>query len=239
MRITLVSVLTLSLIGSSALAAVGSELPQRAEFGRATASQDTRQLADWAIASRDHGEQPFLIVDKRHARLYVFDASGHLRGDAPVLLGLARGDDTVPGIGDRKLADIKPFERTTPAGRFVGEPGRNTRGEDIVWLDYDAAVSMHRVLTTNVKERRLQRLATPTVADNRISYGCINVPAEFFDRMVHPIFQASDAVIYVLPETRPLKATFSAMETPAAKRTVAQVVSSGRPAAASPEPAKP
>ena len=28
-----------------------------------------------------------------------------LLGAAPVLLGLARGDDSVPGIGSRKLAD--------------------------------------------------------------------------------------------------------------------------------------
>jgi len=85
-----------------------------------------------------------------------------------VLLGLARGDDSVPGIGERKIAEILPFERTTPAGRFVGERGRNASGEDIVWVDYDAAVSMHRVRATNPKERRLERLASPTPADNRI-----------------------------------------------------------------------
>jgi hypothetical protein len=62
-----------------------------------------------------------------------------------VLLGLARGDVSVPGIGERKISDINPHERTTPAGRFISEPGRNLSGEDIVWVDYDAAVSMHRV----------------------------------------------------------------------------------------------
>ena len=36
------------------------------------------------------------------------DADGRLRGAAPALLGLARGDDTIPGIGDRKLSDIPP-----------------------------------------------------------------------------------------------------------------------------------
>ena len=51
---------------------------------------------------------------QRGRALGRFEADGHLKGDAPVLLGLARGDDTVPGIGERKLADIKPSERTTP-----------------------------------------------------------------------------------------------------------------------------
>ena len=79
-----------------------------------------------------------------------------------MLLGLARGDDTVPGIGEKKLSEIPPEERTTPAGRFVAEPGVNAEGDDIVWVDYDAAVSMHRVRTTNPVERRLQRLLSRT-----------------------------------------------------------------------------
>ena len=77
----------------------------------------------------------------------------------PALECYARGDHTVPGIGDRPLKVVKSYEKTTPAGRFVTEPGRNLNGEDIFWVDYDAAVSMHRVRATNPRERRLQRLA--------------------------------------------------------------------------------
>ena len=125
-------------------------------------------------------------------------------------MGAARGDDTVPGIGDRKIGEILPHERTTPAGRFVGEAGRNLQGEAIVWVDYDAAVSMHRVRTSNPRERRLERLATPTAADNRISYGCINVPVAFFDRQIHPLFDGGRTVpIYVLPEVRTFEEVFA------------------------------
>ncbi len=140
--------------------------------------------------------------------LHLFDAAGKPRGSSPILLGLAVGDDSVPGIGERKMSDILPAERTTPAGRFVSEPGRNLQGEDIVWIDYDAAVSMHRVRTSNKADRRLQRLATPTVADNRISYGCVNVPAAFYDALIKPVFGVKPAVIYVLPETRPAGTIF-------------------------------
>ena len=107
-----------------------------------------------------------------------------------MLLGLAHGDDSVPGIGERQMSEIRPEERTTPAGRFVSEPGRNLQGEDIVWIDYDAAVSMHRVRATNPAERRLERLASPGVDDNRISYGCINVPADFYDAHLKPVLGA-------------------------------------------------
>lgn len=166
--------------------------------------QDVSRVTARILATAHHQGLPFAVIDKKAAMLHVFDAAGHLLGSSPVLLGLAPGDESVPGIGLRKLADIRPAERTTPAGRFVSEPGRNLQGEDIVWIDYDAAVSMHRVRASNKAERRLERLATPTAADNRISYGCVNVPAAFYAALVQPVFGVMRAVIYVLPETRPV-----------------------------------
>ena len=142
----------------------------------------------------------FLVIDKRDAELYVFAADGSPIGRTPVLLGSARGDHTVPGIGDRPIAQVRPEERTTPAGRFMGELGRNARNEDVVWVDYDAAVSIHRVLTTNRAERRMERLLSTTPDDNRISYGCINVLPEFYERYIRPEFLGRRAPIYILPE---------------------------------------
>lgn len=165
------------------------------------AVEDPRWLARAIVAAADNRAAPFAVVDKKNARVFVFDAAGRLQGWSPVLLGLARGDDSVPGIGEREMSRIRPDERTTPAGRFRTEPGRNTKGEDIVWIDYDAAVSMHRVRTTDKSERRLERLASPSVADNRVSYGCINVPAEFYDAYIKPALGSRRGVVYVLPET--------------------------------------
>ena len=173
-------------------------------------SSEVRAIVSWVAQANDHAEAPFLVVDKRNARLFVFDARGSLVGSSPILLGVARGDETVAGIGERKIGDILPHERTTPAGRFVGEAGRNLQGEAIVWVDYDAGVSMHRVRTSNPRERRLERLATPTAADNRISYGCINVPVAFFDRQIYPLFGSGRTVpIYVLPEVRTFEEVFA------------------------------
>ena len=173
------------------------------------ASAQTRRVVAWILASGDHGGAPFFVIDKRHARLFVFDPDGRARGDAPVLLGLAPGDDTVPGIGERALADILPHERTTPAGRFVAERGTNLQGEPVIWVDYDAGVSMHRVRPLAASERRLARLHSPSPADNRISYGCINVPVRFYDEVVEPAWDGGRGiVIYVLPETRSLADVF-------------------------------
>ena len=155
-----------------------------------------------------------MVLDKRAARLWVFDAQARLLGSAPVLLGLAVGDDTLPGIAELPLSQIAVAARTTPAGRFVIEPGRNLHGDDILWIDYAAAVSMHRVRSVNAGERRLARLASPRAADRRISYGCINVPVAFFNRVLTPFFAESRAIAYVLPETRLMVAVFPFMVQP-------------------------
>lgn len=189
-----------------------ARLPKYANFESARATREARQVADWVVDSGDNRKLPFAIVDKTDARVFIFDAHGQLRGTAPALLGLALGDDAVPGIGDRPLSSIRPEERTTPAGRFVAALGRNSRGKDILWVDYDGAVSMHPVITTNREERRAQRLATPTPLDNRISYGCINVPALFFDNVVRPAFTGTDGIVYVLPETRSAREVFSSYD---------------------------
>lgn len=190
-----------------------ADLPIRvtrsADFATAQPSSEARQTANAILHTDDHAGFDFVIVDKKHARLYVFAADGTLRGETAVLLGSARGDDSVPNIGTRPLSQVQPEERTTPAGRFVGERGRNTLGEDIVWVDYDAAVSMHRVRATNVNERRLERLDSLSTDDNRISYGCINIPKAFYETVVAPTFSQRSAVVYVLPEVKPLQQVFN------------------------------
>ncbi len=187
-----------------------------ADFALETASVEARHVADWIADSRDNAGADFILIDKKFARLYVFDNAARLVGSSPVLLGAARGDDAVPGIGTRPIEQIRPEERTTHAGRFVGERGRNTQGEDIVWVDYDAAVSIHRVRATKPAERRLERLATPTVDDNRISYGCINVPVAFYEAYIRPAFATRDAVIYVLPEVKSTLQVFGSYDVAAA-----------------------
>ena len=152
---------------------------------------------------------PFVIVDKVEARVYVFFADGRLRGTAPALLGLAVGDKSVPGIGDRPISSIRPEERTTPAGRFVASLDHNINGKEILWVDYDLAVSIHPVWTGKPKDRRMERLMTPTPLDNRISYGCINVPAKFFNDVVRPAFTRTEGIVYVLPETKSLSEIFN------------------------------
>lgn len=200
--------LGLAMLATGAGASQGSSPGMRADFGHERASTNARRLAHWVVTSRDAHGLPFVIVDKVDARVFAFDPLGRLRGAAPALLGLAKGDRATPDIGTRRLADISQAERITPAGRFEASLGRNLTGKDILWVDYPSAISLHRVISTNIRERRLQRLATPSTDDNRVSYGCINVPVAFYEQAVLPLFASSDGVVYVMPETAPLDAVF-------------------------------
>lgn len=185
---------------------------KRANFEQTQASKDARHVAHWVVDSGDNLNKHFVIIDKRDARVFVFDANGMLRGESPALLGLAIGDHSVPGIGTKKMSAIRPEERTTPAGRFVANLDKNLKGNEILWVDYDTAISMHRVVTSNAKERRAQRLASSSPSERRISYGCINIPVKFYDTVVSPAFTGTDGIVYVLPEIRSPREVFGSYD---------------------------
>lgn len=183
-----------------------------ADFAGERPSADARHVADWAVFTSNHGKRAFVVVDKKDARVYVFGPDGKLKESAPALLGAALGDDSFPGIGDKPLSQVLPEEKTTPAGRFVAEPGRNTNNEDIVWVDYDAAVSMHRIRPTVAAERRLERLASRVVEDNRISFGCINLPVTFYEEALSPTVKQHGAIVYVLPDVKTPQQVFGSFD---------------------------
>jgi len=176
--------------------------------GEVSAPTAVNKVAAWVRETADSQGLPFLIIDKVGAQVLAYDGQGRLLGAAPALLGLARGDISPPGIGQRPLSAITPEERITPAGRFLASTGENLGGKGILWIDYDAALSLHPVVTTRAADRRLQRLATASADDNRISYGCVNVPAKFYNEIVQPAFNGTVSVVYILPEFRSLAEVF-------------------------------
>jgi hypothetical protein len=191
----------------SAAAPAAVEVMDDRDFGlaREFASDDAQYALQWIVGQGDNLGLPFVIVDKKGARVFVFAANGRLRGASAALLGLTPGDHSVPGIEQRSVASLRMDERTTPAGRFVSEPGHNLQGEAIVWIDYAAKLAIHRLRPADPKERRAERLVSATPDDNRISVGCVVVPVDFYDAVVAPVLGKSYGVVYVLPETQPVQ----------------------------------
>ena len=190
--------------------AAGGAAPatRSADFLGESASGDARETADWVVRSGDNQGRPFIIVDKKATKVFVFDARANLRGATMALLGLAVGDESAPGVGDRPLSQIPPEDRTTAAGRFVASFGLNLAGHDVLWIDYDAALALHRVLAPGTSQHRLERLAPQSALSRRITFGCINVPVEFYEAVVQAEFQGTGGVVYILPETRPVHEVF-------------------------------
>lgn len=174
-----------------------------------TQSAAVTRVVDWVAASDDNGSLPFIVIDKNNAAAFLFDAKGDPIGNAPVLIGVAVGDEATPGIGSKNLAEIGPAEKTTPAGRFLAKYGLAAGRQKVLWVDYATSVALHPIPTGyNPKERRRQRMLSPTSDDNRITFGCINVPSAFYSKSVQPLFRKKGGYVYILPDTKPLEAVF-------------------------------
>ena len=165
------------------------------------------ELAGWVVASKDSQGYPFAIIDKAAAQILVFGGEGKLRGAAHGLFGSAVGDHTAPGIAGLALREIPGRDRTTPAGRFVGGFGPSIDAGRVLWVDYDAAVSIHPTATGVPAERRVERLESPSPDDNRITHGCINVAPDFYEEVMQPTFERG-GVFYILPDKASLAETF-------------------------------
>lgn len=204
--------------GCTALAAaawspgVSADAPR--EFIATRPSTEAHRLVDWVLRSGDARGQPFAIVDKRAARLYVFHADGRLAGHTPALLGSTFGDHTVPGVGQRaQTGEVRPDERTTPAGRFAAAPGRNDKGEHVIWVDYASAFAIHRLRPGFAFQARSERLASAHAGGMRVSWGCVVVPVPFYQQVVERVLGTRSSVVYVMPETAPLHTVFGAPST--------------------------
>ena len=171
-------------------------------------SPEAARVADWVAASQDNGSRPYAIIDKVNASLLLFDAKGRSLGQVPVLIGVAAGDDATPDIGNKNLAEIGPAEKTTPAGRFLAKYG-SAAGEKVLWVDYATSVALHTIPPrASKKEKRTERMLSETADDNRITFGCINVPRAFYSKSLGPLFRKRGGYVYVLPDTRPLEEIF-------------------------------
>lgn len=178
-------------------------VPSDGGFEKAQPSVDARMLVEWIRHSGDATGRPFMVVDKKAARVFVFEASGRLRAGTPALLGAARGDTSVPGVGDRAQSGaLQPGDMTTPAGRFVSHPGRNLDGEHVIWIDYAAALAVHRLRPGRSEASRASRLQSTKPQARRVSLGCVVVPVPFYLDVIEPIFGSRRGVVYVLPETQ-------------------------------------
>ncbi len=181
---------------------------------------ETGRVARWVAAEGDNQKLPYAIIDKNDASLSLYTAGGKLLDKVPVLIGIAPGDDATAGVGSKKLSQIGPAEKTTPAGRYLAKFGLAFGRERVLWVDYATSVAIHTIpADSSKKERRRERMLSDTPDDNRITFGCINVPRAFYARLLRPQFQKKGGYVYVLPDSKPMEEVFPRLRVDALKDT--------------------
>lgn len=213
---------------ASALTDPTSRSGESSALASVDASDDARYVEHWIHEKADDHGRPFVIVDKKAARIYVFGAGGSLVGMSSTILGQSRGDIPVPGAGQKNPANLLPYERKTPAGRFESQPGRNLHGEPVVWVDYDTGIAIHRVRPGVSQLQRAASLASEDPNNKRLSLGCVVVPESFFLSVVLPTLGHVHGTVYVLPEDEPVQAMFNEPRNEAVASAARRVAVSAR-----------
>lgn len=176
-------------ISPQAQAAADVSTPLAGEVVMTSAAKAT---LDQVMARGDNEGKPFVIADKRSGMLYTVNAGGQVVNTTPALFG-------------KDKADERGTSGTTPAGRFnlsYSTDARLPTGYRGSVQTFDTGPSgelfaIHRVLDLP-GQNRPGRLASATGKDNRITLGCINIPADVYDKHFDG---DTGAVLYILPDS--------------------------------------
>lgn len=162
------------------------------QAGEVVMSSAAKASLDHIIDTADNGGRPFVIADKKAGKLYLMNAEGKVV-------------DTTPALFGKTPSDAAKTAGATGAGKYDLTYNRDTRlpsGYAGSVQSFDTGTNgdqfaIHRVIDVKGQNRQ-SRLDSKTARDNRITLGCINVPAEFYDAHLD---NDLGAVLYVLPET--------------------------------------
>jgi hypothetical protein len=148
-----------------------------------------------AYLSEIKNNVPFIIVDKPTATGYVYDSTGTLLKSFPVLLGSTIGDDintVIPGDPTKK-------NTFTTAGKFtlttnVGIDNSITYDNKILVLKGSNSLAIHKIWPEDLVNRTMS-INTPQISDNRMSWGCINISEENYDKFITPNIKEGSKII--------------------------------------------
>ena len=180
-------------LGSNVIISQPAEAANLApQAGEVVMSSAAKASLDHIIETNNNEGRPFVIADKKAGKLYLMNADGKVVDVTPALFGKTPSDaaKTTGATGAGKYDLTYNRDIRLPSG-YEGsvqsfDTGKN--GEQF---------AIHRVIDVKGQNRQ-SRLDSATARDNRITLGCINVPAEFYNQYLN---DELGAVLYVLPET--------------------------------------
>jgi hypothetical protein len=174
----------------------------------------------------------FMVADKPNGMLHIFKEDGSHALSDPTLYGKDTGDVM------EAVSSLKGGAKVTPAGKFTlkARPSTYAGGQELILVeskDYTGYIAIHAADTSDASENRLGRLDTPTAADNRVSYGCINTKHDTFINEIAPnIANLDGGMVFVVPDAQEQAAQMFAAETRTETRTEGGQGAKGKSAAA-------
>jgi hypothetical protein len=161
----------------------------------------------------------FMVADKPNGMLHIFKEDGSHALSDPTLYGKDTGDVM------EAVSSLEGGAKVTPAGKFTlkARPSTYAGGQELILVeskDYTGYIAIHAADTSTLSENRLGRLDTPTAADNRVSYGCINTKHDTFINEIAPnIANLDGGMVFVVPDAQEQAAQMFAAETRTETRT--------------------
>jgi len=152
--------------------------------------------------------EPWLLTDKPNSRIYVIDEEGKEIADTTVCLGATKGE--MPNTADLE-GNRYTETTTTPAGKHtlgteitISKEDSILYGGKVISIDgtyyapNSTIAALHVVYPLEL-ELREAAIRTPNPDDNRVSWGCINVPKAFWDKYIAPYIHKG-STIYITPD---------------------------------------
>ncbi len=178
-------------------------------------SKNGKQVYMFRQSKMAHGDKeyskPYVIADKPSATCFVLDANNKLVASFPMITGAVSGE--APNIKtDVTTAKPGPYA-TTPMGSYfltkknIYPPnaqeyeGRIFRVVDPTGTLMNAGEALHETYPGELK-KRTAAYKTSTPEDNKMSWGCINISQENFDKYLDATLNNAheDYGLYILPD---------------------------------------
>ena len=178
------------------------------------------RLAGWVTATGDNGELPLHCSSTKSGRTSspltrAASSSAPRRCWSGSRAGTTRRQGSATSSSPRSA---RTSARPRPAGSWLGSVTRTATA-----LCFGSTSAMRSrctaVMSVNPGRHRLPGIHSSDPSRHRISYGCINVPATFYDDVVLTALASGNAaVVYILPDTKAIDDVFPAFAAAGGRR---------------------
>lgn len=171
---------------------------------------DKERVIEWHKRNSNTIKGNYVIVDKKACSATVYSADGTELAVFETGLAARKGDQKGQKGGDIHTLPANQMDSFTTAGEYtISDPGNsedvhnkfNDNVFDLKGFGYEQGnvrLAIHQI-PTHLENTRGRKFNNNNLADNRMSYGCVNLLREDFERL-KTLVGADDSKLYILPE---------------------------------------